>query len=173
MAYQAGDTITAALYNVFVASSSSPFGYNHFAGTGSGEYGLGQSELPQVTAEAGTVTAAQFNTLMTGIDNIAKVAQRLGLGEKLNLGLPGERDGLIPTKKWKLKTLRAHWLGSESLINAIGQGYVLSTPLQLAVMTSRVVNGGYAVTPRLTRHNEFEEGTPRKATDFPSLKMRY
>ena len=106
-----------------------------------------------------------------GIDNIAKVAQRLGLGEKLNLGLPGERDGLIPTKKWKLKTLRAHWLGGESLINAIGQGYVLSTPLQLAVMTSRVVNGGYAVTPRLTRANEFEEVTPRKATDFPSLNF--
>ena len=106
-----------------------------------------------------------------GIDNIAKVAQRLGLGEKLNLGLPGERDGLIPTKKWKLKTLRAHWLGGESLINAIGQGYVLSTPLQLAVMTSRVVNGGYAVTPRLAITNEFEEGTPRKATDFPSLNF--
>tara|TARA_A100001011_G_C14282387_1_gene832165 strand:- start:69 stop:1028 length:960 start_codon:yes stop_codon:yes gene_type:complete len=71
MAYIAGDTITAAQYNVFVASSSDPFGYNHFAGTGSGEYGLGQTELPQVTAVAGTVTAAQFNTLMTGIDNIA------------------------------------------------------------------------------------------------------
>ena len=106
-----------------------------------------------------------------GIDRIARVAQRLGLGEKLNLGLPGEREGLIPTKKWKLKTLRAHWLGGESLINAIGQGYVLSTPLQLAVMTSRVVNGGYAVTPRLTRVNEYEEDTPAKATDFPSLNF--
>ena len=106
-----------------------------------------------------------------GIDRIAKVAQRLGLGEKLNLGLPGEREGLIPTKKWKLKTLRSNWLGGESLINAIGQGYVLSTPLQLAVMTSRVVNGGYAVEPRLTKANEYEEGTPRKATDFPSLNF--
>ncbi len=106
-----------------------------------------------------------------GIDRIAKVAQRLGLGGKLNLGLPGEREGLIPTKKWKLKTLRAHWLGGESLINAIGQGYVLSTPLQLAVMTSRVVNGGYAVTPRLTKAYQYEEDTPKKATDFPSLNF--
>ena len=71
MAYQAGDTITAAQYNTFVASSSDPFGYNHFAGTGSGVYGLGQTELAQVSADAGTITAAQFNALFTGMDNIA------------------------------------------------------------------------------------------------------
>jgi len=104
-----------------------------------------------------------------GIDRIAKMAVRMGLGEVLNLELPGERPGLIPTKKWKRKALRAAWLGGESLVNAIGQGYVLATPLQMAVMTARVVNGGYAVIPRLTKALDGEDGPAQKATDFPSL----
>lgn len=70
MAYQAGDPILDDEYNVFVNNSSSPFGYNHFAGTGSGAYGLGQSAISTVSA-GGTVNAAQWNSLMTGITNIA------------------------------------------------------------------------------------------------------
>ena len=72
MAYVAGDTITAALYNVFVASSSDPYGYNHFAGTGSGAYGLGQTHLMEIAGNDSqtTITAAQWNALLTGIDNI-------------------------------------------------------------------------------------------------------
>lgn len=70
MAYVSGDEITAAQYNIFVNNSSSPFGYNHFAGTGSGEYGLGQTHIATVDANSNTITAAQFNALFTGIDNI-------------------------------------------------------------------------------------------------------
>jgi hypothetical protein len=70
MAYQAGDTILDDQYNTFVNSSSSPFGYNHFAGTGSGAYGLGQAEIPTVGA-GDTITASQWNTLFTGMSNIA------------------------------------------------------------------------------------------------------
>ena len=71
MAYQAGDEITAAQFNIFVNNSSSPFGYNHFAGTGSGQYGLGQTHIATVTGGATTITAAQFNSLFTGMTNIA------------------------------------------------------------------------------------------------------
>ena len=71
MAYQAGDTILDDEYNTFVNNSSSPYGYNHFAGTGSGVYGLGQTHIPTVTPGAGAITASQWNTLMTGITNIA------------------------------------------------------------------------------------------------------
>ena len=71
MAYQAGDTILDDEYNTFVNSSSSPYGYNHFAGTGSGEYGLGQTHIATVTGGATTITASQWNTLFTGMDNIA------------------------------------------------------------------------------------------------------
>jgi len=71
MAYQAGDTILDDEYNTFVNSSSSPYGYNHFAGTGSGEYGLGQTHIATVTGGATTITASQWNTLFTAMDNIA------------------------------------------------------------------------------------------------------
>ena len=70
MSYQAGDTILDDEYNVFVNNSSSPFGYNHFAGTGSGEYGLGQTHISPVAA-GDTITASHWNSLFTGIDNIA------------------------------------------------------------------------------------------------------
>ena len=70
MGYTAGDTILDDEYNTFVNNSSSPFGYNHFAGTGSTVYGLGQTPISTVAA-GGTVNASQWNALMTGITNIA------------------------------------------------------------------------------------------------------
>jgi hypothetical protein len=70
MAYTAGDPILDDEYNTFVNSSSSPYGYNHFAGTGSGAYGLGQSAISTVAA-GNTITAAQWNSLLTGMINIA------------------------------------------------------------------------------------------------------
>jgi hypothetical protein len=70
MAYVAGDTILDDEYNTFVNSSSSPFGYNHFAGTGSLNYGLGQTPIATVSA-GGTINASQWNALFTGLDNIA------------------------------------------------------------------------------------------------------
>lgn len=70
MAYIAGDVITADQYNIFVGNSSSPYGVNHIYGTGSGEYGLGQSEISTV-ATSNTITAAQWNSLFTQMDSIA------------------------------------------------------------------------------------------------------
>jgi hypothetical protein len=70
MAYTAGDTILDDEYNAFVGSSSDPYGYNHFAGTGAGEYGLNQSSIATVSA-GGTINASQWNSLFTGLDNIA------------------------------------------------------------------------------------------------------
>ena len=69
MGYLAGETILDDEYNAFVNNSSSPFGYNHFAGTGSTVYGLGQTHIPTVVA-GGTVKASQWNALLTGMDNI-------------------------------------------------------------------------------------------------------
>ncbi|MTI08686.1 penicillin-binding protein 2 [Curvivirga aplysinae] len=86
-----------------------------------------------------------------GVDNIAEMAFKLGFGERSGLGLDGERKGLVPTKSWKKRALKQSWHLGETLIAGIGQGYVLATPMQLAVMTARVVNGGKAVAPRLTR----------------------
>jgi len=70
MAYSAGDAILDDEYNVFVNSSSDPFGYNHFAGPGSAQYGLNQSTISTVSA-GDTVQASSWNALFTGLDNIA------------------------------------------------------------------------------------------------------
>ena len=70
MAYSAGDTILDDEYNAFVNNSSSPYGYNHFAGVGAGEYGLNQSSIATVSA-GDTINASQWNSLFTGLDNIA------------------------------------------------------------------------------------------------------
>lgn len=85
-----------------------------------------------------------------GIDKIADVAQQFGLGHKCGIGLPAERPGLVPNKDWKYGRFGTRWQPGETIVASIGQGYLLSTPLQLAVMTSRMVNGGYAVEPWLT-----------------------
>jgi len=87
----------------------------------------------------------------TGINRIAAMARRFGLGSVMGLDLPGERRGNIPDKDWKKAVYGDSWHMGETLISGIGQGYVLATPLQLAVMTARIANGGYAITPKLTR----------------------
>jgi len=86
-----------------------------------------------------------------GIDAISSMARRLGLGQIFNIELSGEAKGLMPTREWKKKNKNSSWQQGETLLAGIGQGLILATPLQLAVMTSRIVNGGKAVTPRLTK----------------------
>ena len=72
MAYATGDKILDDEYNTFVNSSTSPYGYNHFAGTGATVYGLGQTHIATVDAgNDNTITATQWNTLFTAMDNIA------------------------------------------------------------------------------------------------------
>ncbi|MYE59224.1 MAG: penicillin-binding protein 2 [Alphaproteobacteria bacterium] len=85
----------------------------------------------------------------TGIDRIAAMARKLGLGAATGIELPGEHGGLIPTKAWKRKARDESWQVGETLLAGIGQGYVLATPLQLATMTARLANGAHAVLPRL------------------------
>jgi penicillin-binding protein 2 len=86
-----------------------------------------------------------------GIDRIAEMAERLGLGRRLGIDLPNERAGLMPTRAWKRRVYNQAWHVGETVVAGIGQGFVLTTPLQLAVMAARLVNGGRAVTPHITR----------------------
>ncbi len=84
-----------------------------------------------------------------GVDRIAEMAERFGLGSRAGIGIGGERGGLIPTKAWKLATIGERWQVGETLNTGIGQGFVLTTPLQLATMTAQIANGGYQVRPQL------------------------
>jgi len=85
-----------------------------------------------------------------GIDKIAEVARMMGLGQSLDFELTEERAGLVPDKAWKRGKIGQKWQPGETIVASIGQGYLQATPLQLAVMTARFVNGGFAVKPWIT-----------------------
>ena len=98
-----------------------------------------------------------------GVDRIAAMARKLGLGEKTGVDLPSEKGGVIPTRAWKKALIGTPWQQGETLVSGIGQGFILTTPLQLAVMTARLANGGEAVTPRLVRPERIDgkDDTPK------------
>lgn len=98
--------------------------------------------------------------LKTGITRIADMARRLGFGDISSLGLPGEKPGLMPTKDWKEDKIGSAWTLGETVNASIGQGYVLTTPIQLAVMTARIANGDAAVMPKLFASQSDEQFEP-------------
>ena len=106
-----------------------------------------------------------------GVDKIAAMARRLGLGELSGIGLPGEQRGLVPTEAWKKAARNERWSTGDTLNVGIGQGDVLTTPLQLAIMAARVANGGLAVKPRLVRPATGVDQPPdaQAETAMPSL----
>jgi len=107
-----------------------------------------------------------------GIEKIAAMARRLGLGARTGLDMGGEYPGVIPDSDWKQALTGDYWRPGDTLVAGIGQGYVLSTPLQLAQMVARIATGR-AVTPHLAR-DVFEGGqvSSRPDADFPSLELK-
>jgi penicillin-binding protein 2 len=105
-----------------------------------------------------------------GIDRIAAMAEKLGLGETLGIELPEERKGVVPSQAWKQKTFGKKWEGGETVVASIGQGYTLASPLQLATMVSRLVNGGKAVKPWLVA-KEDGRNTPHTVQRWPDLGL--
>lgn len=96
-----------------------------------------------------------------GIEKISAMARRLGLGERHDVPMSAVAGGLIPTKSWKAENRGNDWVIGDSLNAAIGQGFVLTSPLQLAVMTARLATNR-AVSPRLIKSIEGVE-TPSGA----------
>ncbi|WP_191253920.1 penicillin-binding protein 2 [Kordiimonas sediminis] len=84
------------------------------------------------------------------IDDLADMARRFGLGQAFDIDLEGVRSGLVPDRRWKRAVMNQPWYLGETLNVSIGQGAFLATPLQLAVMTSRIASGR-EIMPRLTR----------------------
>jgi len=98
--------------------------------------------------------------LKTGIQRIRNMALRLGLGLPTGIDIPGEKAGIIPNHEWKLATHGVVWTPGETVVAGIGQGYVLATPLQLALMTARIANGKQAVEPSLVAREGLPEFAP-------------
>jgi penicillin-binding protein 2 len=88
-----------------------------------------------------------------GIETIARYSRLLGLGQATGIDLPGEKGGLVPDAAWSRRVRNSPWYPGETISVAIGQGPLLTTPLQIAVLVSAVANGGYRVTPYLTEED--------------------
>jgi penicillin-binding protein 2 len=97
-----------------------------------------------------------------GVNRIAAYAKRFGLGAPLGVGLDNEKGGVIPTEQWKLKRFGKKWYSGETLSVGIGQGYVLTTPVQLASMIATVANEGTVYQPHLVRRIVDSEGRTLK-----------
>jgi len=86
-----------------------------------------------------------------GIETIVEYAKDFSLAAPTGIDLPGEVSGFIPTPQWKERRFHEKWLGGDTLNTAIGQGYVLVTPIEIANMVALVVNGGTVYKPRILK----------------------
>ncbi|MBX9977668.1 MAG: penicillin-binding protein 2 [Alphaproteobacteria bacterium] len=111
--------------------------------------GHGHVAMQQALAQSCDVYFYELSLRM-GVDAIAAMAKIFGLGEKTLLQFPNEKAGLIPNKSWKERIQGKKWTPSETINTSIGQGYVLTTPLQLCIMTARLASKGKCIHPYLT-----------------------
>ena len=118
--------------------------------------GHGETDLKKAIRESCDVWFYDVS-LKTGIDPIAATARKLGLGVSSGYAPARERTGLIPDTAWKKRRFNDRWYEGETVISAIGQGFVLTTPMQLAVMTATIANGGQVLrTYVVSRIEDFE-----------------
>jgi penicillin-binding protein 2 len=121
------------------------------------QYGHGKVALHRAIVESCDIYFYELG-LRLGPERIASYASLFGLGTAAGLGLPQELPGLVPTPTWKLRTYGDSWKDGETLNVAIGQGYLASTPLQLAMMTAALANGGKLLRPALVRQIVSQDG---------------
>ncbi len=89
-------------------------------------------------------------SLKVGIDNISKVLDKFGFGQKTGVDLFGESRGILPSRKWKFSRYGKPWFQGETIITSIGQGYFLVTPMQIARYTAMIATG-HTVTPHFIK----------------------
>lgn len=114
------------------------------------KHGHGSTSLKKSLRESCDVYYYQLGEHL-GVDLIAKTAQKFMLGSPMGIGLSNEKPGLIPTAEWKQKRFGKRWYHGETLPVAIGQGYVLMTPIQMASMIATVANEGTVYRPYLVK----------------------
>ncbi len=103
-----------------------------------------------------------------GISKMHKFMSGFGFGQKSGIDILGERSGLMPSKKWKKEARGQVWFPGETVIAGIGQGYVLVTPLQLALGTATLANGGKYFQPQLVHSVKHKiDSAPRRV--FPHM----
>lgn len=135
------------------------------------KHGHGNINIKQALERSSNVFFYKMG-ISLGIDNIQKYAMALGLGTKTGINLANEVPGLIPNSEWKKRQYGEEWQPGENLSNAIGQGFVLSTPLQLALAFNAIGLEGLLFRPyvvkKLIDHNDqiIEEFEPKLVRDL-------
>jgi penicillin-binding protein 2 len=108
------------------------------------------------------------NSVELGIDALASYAMKLGLGSKTGIELSEDKAGIMPTKTWKMGRYEEAWQQGETIVAAIGQGYTIASPLQLAVLAARIASGR-AVKPTLAGFIGDKQVIPN---EWPSLGFK-
>ncbi len=103
-----------------------------------------------------------------GAERLSNMAAKFGFGQPTSALLPGESGAVLPSPDWKVAKYKAPWQGGDTINIAIGQGYMLATPMQLAVMTARLANGGREISPRFV----LSETVDAEAKKPPLLGIR-
>lgn len=89
---------------------------------------------------------------MVNVDRLSQMAEKFGIGRRLSADFIDEQEGVLPTKEWKQKEIGEVWYLGDTFIYGIGQGYLLTTPLQVNVFTQVIANGGQVYQPKIIRH---------------------
>lgn len=118
--------------------------------------GHGHVNLSQAIARSCDVYFYQMVRRLK-IENVLKMAKKLGVHQKTGIDLEGEKEGFIASPEWKKRVKHEPWYPGDSILTSIGQGYILMTPLQMVTMMAQVANGGYKVHPYL----KLKEGDSR------------
>jgi penicillin-binding protein 2 len=108
-----------------------------------------------------------------GVDRLAKTAEQFGLGKKVLTNFKEEKAGVVPNTKWKLNQIGKNWYLGETLHAGIGQGYFLSTPLQLCLMTAQLANGGFKIKPRMIVDENDQLNSLQDYLDYKNEKSLY
>ena len=90
-------------------------------------------------------------SVKTGIDLLSSYGEMFGLGNLTDIDLPGERPGIMPSREWKQGARQQAWFNGDTINVSIGQGFMLTTPLQLAVMSARIASRGKLLKPQLVK----------------------
>jgi penicillin-binding protein 2 len=121
--------------------------------------GHGSANVQSAIAQSCDVFFYNIASLV-GVDAIAAMARRFGLGELTGIEISGEKSGLVPTKEWKKRVRKQPWTPGETINVSIGQGALITTPLQLLRMISMLVNGLKPITPHFIKKDHVKDHPP-------------
>ena len=109
----------------------------------------------------------------TGIDLLSKESALFGLGDITGIDLPGEKPGIMPTREWKKVKRQQDWFDGDTINTSIGQGFMLTTPLQLAVMSARIASRGKTLIPKLLKSIDGKDIAPEYASESIKYDDKY